>query len=143
MDFAGPVIQLEPGNGVLGLSFGATRGAVRMFFGTPESSQRSEIGCEADQWPGVTAHYNGDDRLQALEFGPPSACMLNGAIISTLDYNEAVALFGELDQQTLSHPMATHFGTLSMSAVRGGCDAAEQVSLVLDRNGSGDWWQNE
>ena len=140
MDSALPVIQLQPGIGILGLSFGATRDAVRKFFGTPQSSEQSLIGYEVDRWSGVAAHFSSDDRLQALELGSPCACALDGTIISALDFDDAVMFLTERDQQTLSCSEATHFGHLSMTVCRSGCGPAGGISFVLDGKGSGDWW---
>lgn len=140
MDSAVPVIQLEPGNGILGLSFGATRDAVHTFFGAPQSSEQSPIGCEADHWSGVAAHFTCDDLLQALELSPPCMCMLDGTIISALDFDDAVAFLTERDQQTLSCSEATHFRHLSLTVCRSGCGPADGLSFVLDGRDSGDWW---
>ena len=140
MDSAVPVIQLQPGSGILGLSFGATRHAVHQFFGAPQFSERSLIGCDADRWPGVAAHFSSDDRLQALELGPQCACLFDGTMISALDFDGAVAFLTERDQQTLSCSEATHFGQLSMTVCRSGSGPAVGLSFVLDRKDSGDWW---
>ena len=138
MDYAVPVIQLQPGRGILGLPFGATRHAVHKFFGAPQSSEQSPIG-QADHWPGVTAHYRGDDLLQALELGPPCACALNGTMISALDFDHAVTFLTERDQQTISCSEATHFGHLSMTVCRSECSPAGGISLVIDKSDSDDW----
>ena len=140
MDAAVPVIQLQPGSGILGLSFGATRHAVHQFFGAPQSLEQSPIGCEADRWPGVAAHFSSDDRLQALELGSPCACALDGTIISALDFDDAVMFLTERDQQTLSCSEATHFGHLSMTVCRSGCGPVGGLSFVVDGKDSGDWW---
>ena len=139
MDSALPVIQLQPGSGILGLSFGATRDAVHKFFGVPQMSDRSPIGCQADLWLGVAAYFTCDDRLQALELSPPCACALDGTTISALDFDDAVAFLTERDQQTLSSPEATHFGYLSLTVFRTGGEFPHGVKLVLD-DGGGDWW---
>ena len=140
MDSAVLVIHLQPGSGILGLSFGATRDAVHTFFGAPQSSEQSPIACGADHWPGVTAHYRGDHRLKALELGPPCACVLDGTMISALDFDDAVALMTTRDQQTLACSDATHFGHLSMTVCRSVTRAFDRISFVLDGNDSGDWW---
>ena len=138
MDSAEPVIQLQPGRGILGLSFGATRDAVHTCFGAPESSNQSPIGCEADYWPGVTAHFTCDGRFQALELDPRCACELDGTMISALDFDDAVAFLSERDQQTLSFSEATHFGHLSMTVCRNGRGLAGELSFVLDGKDSSD-----
>lgn len=140
MDSAVPVIHLQPRTGILGLSFGATRDAVHTFFGAPQSSEQSPIACDADHWPGVTAHYCSDHRLQGLELGPQCVCMLDGTTISAFDFDDAVAFLTEWDQRTLSWSDATHFEHLSLTVCRSGSGPAVGLSLVLDGKGSGDWW---
>lgn len=90
-----------------------------------------------------TAHFRGDDRLQALEFGPECTCMLDGTIISALDFDEAVAFLSERDSQTLSLCGATHSGQLSMTICRSRRGSIGGPSFVIDAKDSGDWWNGE
>lgn len=141
MESAMPAIHLQPGRGILGLSFGASRHAVHKFFGVPQGERQSPIGTRSDCWSGVTVHFCSDDRLQALELCSPSACVLDGTMISALDFDDAVTFLTERDQQTLSCSEATHFGHLSMTVCRSGCGPAGGLSFVLDGKDSGDWWR--
>ena len=143
MDSAVPVIQLEPGNGILGLSFGATRAAVHRFFGAPQSSEQSPIGCEVDYWSGVAAHFACDGLLQALELRSPCVCVFDGTVINALDFDDAVAFLTERDQRPQSCSEATHFGALSMTICRSGRGSEDGASLVIDGTESGDWWIGE
>ena len=140
MDSAVPVIQLQPGSGILGLSFGAARYTVHQFFGGPQFSERSPIGCDTDHWPGVAAYFGSDERFQALELRSPCVFGLDGTMISALDFDDAVAFLTARDQQMLTCSEATHFRRLCMTVCRSGPRSVDRVSFVLDGNDGGDWW---
>ena len=131
MESAVPTIHLQPGKGISGLSFGASRLAVHDFFGVPRLSGQSAIGCEADHWPGVAAYFSSDKRLQALEFRSPCVFALDGTMISALDFDDAVAFLTARDQRTLSWSEATYFGQLSMTVCRSGPRALDRVAAGL------------
>lgn len=89
-------LDVRPNIGVGALLFGMPRASVRSIIGSPfrEFGRNGVSAIDSDQYrgTGIHAHFDANDRLEALEFAEPAKPMLTGQNLLALDMSEARAL---------------------------------------------------
>src|SRR5688572_30166829 len=109
------IVSIEPGQGLRGLRFGSTRHQTRAFFGPGYVKITDSLTAEADQWPGVTAHFKDDQTLIALALRGPMRFDIDGQAVSGMKFQSAVELIRKLDADTLVAPDAAHSSPLCLT----------------------------
>jgi hypothetical protein len=97
-------LAIELGGGLKGLPIGSPVDVVRAFLGGGHQPfKRSPDSQETDYWPseGIFAYYDAANRLEAIEFSPPSDPTLLGASLTNASMRDAIEHLRSLDPETL------------------------------------------
>jgi hypothetical protein len=125
---------IEPAQGIVGLSLSSRQSDVRDFFGSGwERFQRTADSDECDYWPAIAvfAHYDGEDTLEALEFGTPAKVLLDGNNILGVDPLGAEQVLRSGDPNAVSDADGVRSRSLGVSLWADGFRDGTPVQAVL------------